>query len=328
MEPEVQKQSNEEEAKILHALVEKSTLQSQWEIENKTNNENKEMENTIEKKNSETPILTHPDNGILSSLDSHHPKEPIGAVENVSNKRKVLDQVDKSKFMYNKANNSRENSTDKIEKSKKTTEKIQRNKSITSLSSNESKKITLRRFWWDKSDSNLRLPLFQSPRKDVSSKIGSLEKINHKPDGGNIQLIDIKPNWKKEARTQHGWGGVYKPGGGNVQILNRKLEWNVKPKIGSLDNAHHVPAGGNIEIINMPFDKTGIKPKTDTGFIYEELIVPIDYVINTPRNPLTPLSNSSNNSSVASSQLGKNFYKLEPIRESDFNKKKSENNRY
>ena len=76
----------------------------------------------------------------------------------------------------------------------------------------------------------------------------------------------------------------------------------------------------------MPFDKTGIKPRIDSGFIFEELIVPVDYVITPRFNQSTPLS--SNSSSHNNSQLGKNFYKLEPIRESDFAKKKSENSRY
>ena len=101
----------------------------------------------------------------------------------------------------------------------------------------------------------------------------------------------------------------------------------------------------------MPFDKSGIKPRIDryahtisefflsfildnfihffrlkSGFIFEDVVVPVDYIVTTPRNNLTPLD--SNNSSNTGSQIGKNFYKLEPIRESDFAKKKSDINRY
>ena len=75
----------------------------------------------------------------------HATDEVLG---NISNKRKgnQLDPIDKAKYMYNKANNSRENSRDKIEQ-KKNVDKIERKKSISSISSSESKKITLRKLW-------------------------------------------------------------------------------------------------------------------------------------------------------------------------------------
>jgi hypothetical protein len=68
------------------------------------------------------------------------------------------------------------------------------------------------------------------------------------------------------------------------------------------------------------------------GFIFEDMVVPIDYVVkaNTPRTHLSPLG--SNASSHNSSLMSKNYYKLEPIRESDFNnnssRKESDMNRY
>lgn len=48
----------------------------------------------------------------------------------------------------------------------------------------DTKKIFKWRFWWEKNDSNIRIPIFESPGKlfeNTSSKISSLEFINHKP---------------------------------------------------------------------------------------------------------------------------------------------------
>lgn len=56
----------------------------------------------------------------------------------------------------------------------------------------------------------------------------------------------------------------------------------------------HHPGGGNVEIIDQPFRKKGIKPRIDSGLIYEEVIVPVDYQIRTtPRiNHLEPIHES------------------------------------
>ncbi|CAF0712416.1 unnamed protein product [Brachionus calyciflorus] len=157
----------------------------------------------------------------------------------------------------------------------------------TSLSqeSTRSKKIVKWHMWWDKSNSQVRVPTYALPPKEVPSKIGSLEKINHKPGGGNVSFLDEKLRWKKMARIDHIAKG-YAPGGGNRKILNEKLNWKTSAKIGSLENANHVPGGGNIAIIDQPFNKNGIRPRIDSGFIYEETYVPINYVVKTtPRTP-------------------------------------------
>lgn len=41
--------------------------------------------------------------------------------------------------------------------------------------------------------------------------------------------------------------------------------------------------GGSVKIVEQPFKKTGIKSKIDTGLILEELEVPYDYEVNSPR---------------------------------------------
>lgn len=48
----------------------------------------------------------------------------------------------------------------------------------------DTKKIFKWRFWWEKNDSNIRIPIFDSPSKlfeNTPSKVSSLDFINHKP---------------------------------------------------------------------------------------------------------------------------------------------------
>lgn len=76
------------------------------------------------------------------------------------------------------------------------------------------------------------MPSYNLPNKQVPSKIGSLEKINHRPGGGLVQVnvkywlntislflikflfqvINEKPNWNRRARIDH-VAKDYKPGG-------------------------------------------------------------------------------------------------------------------
>lgn len=53
------------------------------------------------------------------------------------------------------------------------------------------------------------------------------------------------------------------------------------------ENISHSPGGGNVRILDDPFDKRGIRPRIDSGFVYDEVYVPLDYQI-TPR-PATNL---------------------------------------
>lgn len=81
-----------------------------------------------------------------------------------------------------------------------------------SQESTGSKKIIKWSVWWDKPESNLRVPSYPLPPKDVPSKIGSLEKVSHKPGGGNKPVLNEKLQWPKVARTDHVFKG-YRPGG-------------------------------------------------------------------------------------------------------------------
>lgn len=143
------------------------------------------------------------------------------------------------------------------------------------------KKILKWNLWWEKPESNIRVPFSYIPeyKKKVGAKVGSLDKINHRPGGGNIQVVNEKQLWKKQSRVDHIKHDYEKRGGG-IKILDQKSSWHTNAKIGSLENASYKPGGGNIQILQQPFTKTGkIKPRIDTGFVYEEMMVSNDYEV-------------------------------------------------
>jgi hypothetical protein len=163
MEPDVhlkqqqeqQQNNNQNESVKKIAIAEKPKLEQEWEKENHTLSENNNKNSSLERRSANDEnqsTLKKPIESSLSSMDTNLKEKPNfkqeTSLDNVSNnKRKShyqLDPIDKSKYMYNKANNSRENSRDKIERTKPTTE---RKKSIVSINSTESKTITLRRLW-------------------------------------------------------------------------------------------------------------------------------------------------------------------------------------
>jgi len=46
-----------------------------------------------------------------------------------------------------------------------------------------------------------------------------------------------------------------------------------------IDNYSHVPGGGHVDIFDQPFEKNGIRSRIDSGFIFEEVLVPVDYQV-------------------------------------------------
>lgn len=84
--------------------------------------------------------------------------------------------------------------------------------------------------------------------------------------------IESKPcNWEAKSRIGSLDKANYVPSGGNVKITNYKLSWQAKSKIGSLEKANHVPQGGNVKIPSYKVDfREKAKPKTDTGLIIIE----------------------------------------------------------
>ncbi len=52
------------------------------------------------------------------------------------------------------------------------------------LKTSDTKKVFKWRFWWEKNESNLRIPIFESPSKlfeNIGPKVSSLDLIHHKP---------------------------------------------------------------------------------------------------------------------------------------------------
>jgi len=78
-----------------------------------------------------------------------------------------------------------------------------------SIASDESLKLTKNivkwNFWWDKVESNIRVHAQGVPdySKRAAPKVGSLDNYAHRPGGGNIRVLDQRPVWKKEPRTDH-----------------------------------------------------------------------------------------------------------------------------
>ena len=75
--------------------------------------------------------------------------------------------------------------------------------------------------------------------------------------------------------------------GGDIKILDQKIIWNTNAKVNSLDNVTYKPGGGNIQILQQPFKPTHIKPRIDTGFLYEQIIVASDYQVKPSANTET-----------------------------------------
>ncbi|KAJ3152781.1 hypothetical protein HDU89_000983 [Geranomyces variabilis] len=77
---------------------------------------------------------------------------------------------------------------------------------------------------------------------NVSSRVGSLENIHHKPSGGE------------------------------KKIFSEKVKYNVTSKVGSLENLHHTPGGGDKKITTAKLD-FGERAKAKVGSL-ENLTTP------------------------------------------------------
>ncbi|KNC97052.1 uncharacterized protein SPPG_07449 [Spizellomyces punctatus DAOM BR117] len=86
--------------------------------------------------------------------------------------------------------------------------------------------------------------------KGVSSKVGSLENINHTPKGGQKKIFNEKKTYNVTSKIGSLENINHVPAGGNVKITSTKLDFGskVSPRVGSLDNVNHVPAGGKVKI--------------------------------------------------------------------------------
>lgn len=54
-------------------------------------------------------------------------------------------------------------------------------------------------------------------------KIGSMDKVSHKPGGGDVKIQTQKAKFKAESKIGSLDKIAHKPGGGNVKIENKRL---------------------------------------------------------------------------------------------------------
>ncbi|KAJ3159531.1 hypothetical protein HDU86_001540 [Geranomyces michiganensis] len=90
----------------------------------------------------------------------------------------------------------------------------------------------------------------------VSSKVGSLDNIHHRPGGGTKRIYDEKLPLARLRGVSSKVGSLenisHVPGGGAVQIIDVPIRPRARSKVGSLDNIKHRPAGGHVRIVNEP----------------------------------------------------------------------------
>lgn len=88
----------------------------------------------------------------------------------------------------------------------------------------------------------------------IKSKCNSLANVKHKPGGGNVQIVDQKLDFSNvtQSKVKSFQNVKHVPGGGDKQVFSETLEFtkNAKPKVGSLKNAHYQPGGGDVKIFN------------------------------------------------------------------------------
>lgn len=86
----------------------------------------------------------------------------------------------------------------------------------------------------------------------VQSKVGSMENINHAPQGGNLKIFNEKLNAPKVQSKVGSMEYInHMPQGGNLKIFNEKLRApKVQSKVGSMEYINHTPQGGNLKVFS------------------------------------------------------------------------------
>ncbi|XP_076341781.1 uncharacterized protein LOC143242304 [Tachypleus tridentatus] len=108
----------------------------------------------------------------------------------------------------------------------------------------------------------IKAPVGQAPSpnmKNVTSKIGSLENVKHKPGGGrDKKVVTQKLEWSATSKVGSLEKASHRPGGGAKKIQSQKLEWKAESKVGSKTNLKHSPGGGKIKT------QKGVSPTSRT----------------------------------------------------------------
>ncbi|WAR05414.1 TAU-like protein, partial [Mya arenaria] len=84
-------------------------------------------------------------------------------------------------------------------------------------------------------------------KESAKPKVGSMDKVKHKPGGGDVRVLHAPMRCHALARVRSLQNIHHQPAGGNVQILDEKVDFTekAKPKVGSMDKVKHTPGGGD-----------------------------------------------------------------------------------
>ena len=112
---------------------------------------------------------------------------------------------------------------------------------------------------------------------NAKSRIGSLENISHNPAGGDVLFLQEKLKWNQRAKIGSLDNITYQPGGGRVKIPHHRTDWRAKPRVGSLANVHHTPRGGNYVIPSKRINwKAESKVNSLPGKLKPKVLLPVD----------------------------------------------------
>ncbi len=125
----------------------------------------------------------------------------------------------------------------------------------------------LRRFWWSPQRNELQIRSDGGKYQNVTSKIGSLVNIEHRPGGGLVAIRDEPTQWQATAKIGSLANANWSPPPPRITVRKEKVKWDANSKVGSLVNIDHKPAGGNIAIRDDKIDLSHVTPRVDCGFI-------------------------------------------------------------
>lgn len=149
------------------------------------NNNNNQQKVTFNEKNNELNRKTSAKNEIIKSNSKPQQRRPVR-----------LEPLNHAQ------------SADSNQSANQKPQRIKNKRTVSNLSSDSTQKKILRwHLWWDGSQSNLRVPSFPLPNRNVPSRIYSLENINHKPGKFFFNLdnhlkfltISSKKRWRKRS---------------------------------------------------------------------------------------------------------------------------------
>lgn len=83
----------------------------------------------------------------------------------------------------------------------------------------------------------MRITTKKTDYSNVTSRVGSKDKIDHKPGGGAVKIETRKVKVEAKSKVGSMENASHKPSGGDKKIETQKLDFKEKasPKVGTLD---------------------------------------------------------------------------------------------